>query len=127
MKVGKVIIPRGCHPWPHELETAETLAANGHVVKFLKAADKACVQTADCDIDNTIWEMKAPRSSSLKAVERNLKRGKWQSSRIVFDARRMKKVPDQAIKRELVKHFYQIKGIKVIKFINHHNKIIDIK
>ena len=70
--------------------------------------------------------MKAPKASSIKAVERNLKRGKWQSCRIVFDSRRMKYVPDKAIERELMKRFAEIKEIERIKFINRHGQVIDI-
>lgn len=70
--------------------------------------------------------MKAPKASSLKTVERNLKRGKWQSCRIVFDSRRMKNVPDKTIERELRKRFAEIKEIEKIKFINRHGQMIDI-
>ena len=106
---GKIIIPDGVDVWPHELESAKILIRYGHTVEFLKAIDQKGKQTADCLIDGSTWEMKAPKASSIKAVERNLKRGKWQSCRIVFDSRRMKYVPDKAIERELMKRFAEIK------------------
>lgn len=125
-KTGKIIIPDGVDIWPHELETAKVLIRYGHTVEFIKAADQKGKQTADCLIDGVSWEMKAPRASSLKTVERNLKRGKWQSCCIVFDSRRMKYVPDKAIERELRKRFAEIKEIKQIKFINRHAQIVEL-
>lgn len=124
--MGKIIIPDGVSVWPHELESAKVLIRYGHIVEFLKAINRKGEQTADCLVDGIAWEMKAPKASSLKAVERNLKRGKWQSCRIVFDSRRMKYVPDKAIERELRKRFAEIKEIKKIKFINRHGQVIDI-
>ena len=32
---GKIIVPAGVRPWPHELRVAEVLAAAGHRVEFL--------------------------------------------------------------------------------------------
>lgn len=125
-KTGKIIIPDGVDVWPHELESAKALIRCGHTVEFIKAIDQKGRQTADCLVDGITWEMKAPRASSLKAVERNLKRGKWQSCRIVFDSHRMKYVPDKAIERELRKRFVEIKGIERIKFINRHGQVVDI-
>ena len=126
-KTGRIILPNGVNVWPHEFESAKVLIKYGHTVEFIKAADQKGKQTADCLIDGITWEMKAPKSSSIKAVERNLKRGKWQSSCIVFDSRRMKYVPDKAIERELRKRFIEIKEIKKIKFINRHSQVIDIR
>ncbi len=123
---GKIIIPDGVAVWPHELETAKVLIRYGHIVEFIKPINQKGRKTADCRIDCIVWEMKAPRASNIKAVERNLKRGRWQSSRIVFDSRRMKGVPDRAIERELRKHFAEIKGLKQIMFVNRQGRVIDI-
>ncbi len=125
-KNGKIIIPDGVDVWPHELESAKILIRYGHIVEFLKAIDQKGKQTADCLIDDITWEIKAPKASNLKAVERNLKRGRWQSCRIIFDSRRMKYIPDKAIERELRKRFTEIKEIEKIKFINRHGQVIDI-
>ena len=126
MKTGKIIISNGVNVWPHELESAKVLIKYGYTVEFLKAINQKSKQTADCLIDGITWEMKAPKASNLKTVERNLKRGKWQSSRIVFDSRRMKYVPDRAIERELGKCLAEIKEIENIKFITRHGQVIDI-
>ena len=73
------------------------------VLKFIRRSEEQRVTSADAVIDGLVWEMKAPTADNLKAVERNLKRGRWQSENIVFDCRRMKKVPDAAIEREVRK------------------------
>lgn len=125
-QTGKIVIPDGVNVWPHEFESAKVLIRHGYTVEFLKARDQKGKQTADCLINGVTWEMKAPKASSLKAVERNLKRGKWQSCRIIFDSRRMKYVPDKAIERELRRRFAEIKEIEKIKFINRHGQVIDI-
>lgn len=127
-KKAQIIIPDGVDVWPHELESAKAaLIHYGHTIEFLKAINQQGRQTADCKIDGKTWEMKAPKASSLKAVERNLKRAKWQSSRVVLDSRRMKYVPDKAIERELRKWFAEMKEINWIKFINRRAEVIDIK
>ena len=125
-KTGKIIIPSDVDVWPHELDSAKVLVRYGHTVEFLKALDQKGKQTADCLIDGVAWEMKASKASNLKAIERNLKRGKWQSCRIVFDSSRMKYIPDKAIERELRRRFVEIKEIEKIKFINRHSQVIDI-
>jgi hypothetical protein len=33
-KIGKIIIPAGRDPWPHELHRAKVLASAGHIVEF---------------------------------------------------------------------------------------------
>jgi hypothetical protein len=125
-KIGKYIVPNGANVWPHEELTAKALIKYGHVVEFIVASGRKGENTPDVLIDGEKWEMKAPRGSTLKSVERNLKRGRWQSSKIVFDSRRMKKVPDKAIERELRQRIKEIPDVEQIKFVNRHSKIIDI-
>lgn len=77
-------------------------------------------------LDGQIWELKAPNGKKMSAVERNLRRGKNQSSRIVFDPRRMKGVPDKAIMREILSKAHYITDIDKIIYINKHGDCIDI-
>ena len=125
-KVGKIIVADGVNVWPHELASAKVLASQGHVVEFIRPLDRKGEHRADCKVDGIIWEIKSPRASNLKAVERNLKRAKWQSSLVIFDSRRMKYVPDKAIERELRAQLTKIKEITHIKLINRQKQIIDI-
>lgn len=124
---GKIIIAPGINVWPHELKTAEALAEAGHVVEFVRRSEEKRAKSADALIDGVLWEMKAPTADNLKAIERNLKRGRWQSGSIVFDCRRMKKVPGHAIEHEVRKQAFALQRIVHVKFIDKHGSVIDIR
>ena len=126
-KIGKVITHGDVNIWPHEAATAKSLAKKGETVEFIRKSEKTHVTSADIFINGTKWEMKAPRSGKLSAVEDNLKKASKQSDRVVFDSRRMKRIPDKAIMRELVAKSHINKSINRVKFIDRHGKVIDIK
>lgn len=126
-KRGQIIIQPGANVWPHELKTAEALAADGHTIEFIRKSEQQRVTSADAIMDGLVWEMKAPTASNLKAVERSLKRGRWQSENIIFDCRRMKRVPGAATEREVRKQAFAVPRIRRLLYINKHGKVIDIK
>lgn len=123
---GKIIIPAGVNIWPHELETAKALANFGYIVEFKTKTEGYKVHSADAYIDGILWEFKAPNGSKLDTVERNLRRAKEQSDRVVFDSVRMKKVPDFAIRREILAKAPLVTGIREIIFVNRKRECIDI-
>lgn len=123
---GNITIPADCDVWPHELKTAQALAAAGHDVRFVRKSDQPHVRTADLIMDGEVWEMKAPKSSKLVAVERNLRRALGQSRNIIFDSRRMKGVPDAAIERELRKWGHDLKAVRRLIMVNRRAEVIDI-
>ena len=125
-KVGKVIKTGGLNVWPHEQLMADILAAAGHVVEFLPAADKEKDYTPDLLLDGERWEFKSPASAKMNAVERCLKRGTKQSDKVVLSSHRMKRVPDKAIEREITVKLRANKKLTAVKFINRHREIIDI-
>jgi hypothetical protein len=124
---GKIIIPSGVNVWPHELKTAQALSAIGCTVEFIRKSERERECSADAHIDSLKWELKAPNGSSLSLVEKNLRRAVKQSGNIVFDSRRVKRIPDAALERELAKWAKEIKGVDRLKFINRHRVVIDIK
>lgn len=126
-RIGKIIVPGDANVWPHEQKPAQALARAGFDVEFVKKSDEPYATSADALIDGKMWEMKSPTASSIKAVERNLKRARWQSGNIVFDSRRMKGVPDAAIERELRKWSSELGGVTHVLFVNRHGAVIDIK
>ena len=126
-KEGQVIIAAGANVWPHELKTAQALAAAGYTVEFLRRSEGKRVTSADAVIAGVVWEMKAPTADNLKAIERNLKRGSWQSGNIIFDSARMKKVSDEAVERELRRQAALVKRVKRLRFVNKAREIVDIK
>ncbi len=122
-----MIIPPDVNVWPHELKTAKALAGAGYVVEFVRRRETEHEKTADALIDGEMWEFKAPKSGKLKAVERNLKRGRRQSENIVFDGRRMKGVPDEAIEREVRSQAFKVSNIRRLIYVTRYGKVIDIK
>lgn len=126
-KVGNVTIPPDVGIRPHELCTARSLAKAGHEVVFLKKSDVEHRKTPDILMDGVPWEMKAPIAPNARALDRNVRRALRQSSRIVIDARRIKKLPDSVVERELRKYAREMQSIKAMLMIDHHENIIDIK
>ena len=125
--IGKVITPGDVNVWPHEDRTAKALAKAGYVVEFIRKSNRERETSADVYINGEKWEMKAPNGSSLKLVEKNLRRALKQAGNIIFDSRRVKQIPDAAIQRELTKWSFAIKGVSKVKFVNRYGEVIDIK
>jgi hypothetical protein len=125
--VGKVIIPSDVNVWPHELKTAQALSSAGFIVEFVPKNQRSHENSADIKMGNLEWEIKAPVSDKLTSIERNLRRGSKQSENIILDSRRMKRIPDEAILRELRARAPHIRKLKRILLINRHGQIIDIK
>ena len=123
---GSIIIPANASPWKHELKTAHVLARHGYIVEFMATSTGHEAKTADVLIDGESYEIKSPTASKLSAVERNLKRAYHQSAHIIFDSRRMKRLPDKSIQKELIKQFALTKNIRRILFVNRKHEVIDI-
>ena len=124
---GKIIIGPGVSVWPHELKTAEALAAAGYSVEFIRRSEEKRAKSADVLINGGAWEMKSPTADNLHAIDRNLRRALHQSDCIIVDSCRMKKVPDYAVERELRKLAGELKSLKRLKFVNRKRAVIDIK
>ena len=121
---GKIIIPAGRRPWPHELRAANILAMAGHNVEFLP---ESSIKTADILIDGIEYEIKSPFTNKPDKLERNIKRGLKQAKNIVFDSSRVKGLRDDQLRRFLVNKAKQQKQIGELLFITRHGRIIDIK
>ncbi len=125
-KTGSIIIPDNVNVWPHEIHTAKVLAAAGHTVIFVKTNPMPREKSADAYIDGTRWEFKAPFVNQIRTIEKRLREASKQSENVVFDACRVKRIPDHAILRELVTQSIHIKRIRHLKFISRKHEIIDI-
>lgn len=123
---GQVIIPAGLTIWNHELRTASTLASYGYIVEFLITKERRYAKSPDILMENQKWEIKSPIACKLSAIERNLKKAYHQSAYIVFDSRRMGRLPDASIQQELAKQYQLTKNIRCILFINRRDEVIDI-
>ena len=127
-KTRQIIIQSGANVWPHEMKTAEALAAAGRTVEFIRRSEEQRTTSADAIIDGIVWEMKAPKASNLKAIEKNLRKALDQSNCVILDSRRMKGIPDHAIERELQACAAgRIKNLKRLLFVNRKAQVIDIK
>ena len=125
---GQIIVQPGANVWPHESRTAEALAASGRTVEFIRRSEQQRVTSADVIMDGLVWEMKAPKASSLKTVEKNLRKATTQSPCVIFDSHRMKGIPDHAIERELrACAGGRIRALKRLLFVNRQAQVIDIK
>jgi hypothetical protein len=124
---GKTTIPSYVNVWPHELRTAQSLTAIGHNVEFIRKSELDRQRSADAYVDGVRYEFKAPKSDKMDAVERNLKKASRQSCNVVFDSRRMKKIPDVAILRELTSKSHANKSIKRLLFVNRCGIVVVVK
>ena len=123
---GEIRIPAGVNVWKHELSTANALARVGYVVEFLPTKDIKNAKSPDILMDGEKWELKAPRTDKLSAIERNLKRAAKQSGNIVIDSRRLHKIHDSTVQNFLLQKLKQQKTIKKLLFVNRKHQVIDI-
>ena len=124
---GKIIIGPGINVWPHELKTAEALAAAGYVVEFIKRSEKRNDKSADVRIDGLIWEMRAPKSGGTDMVQKNLRLALHQSSKAFLDSRRMKSLPDKVIEREVRLRANELKTLRRLIYFNRSGDVVVIK
>lgn len=115
----------GARPKPHEYFTAEALADAGYNVRFI--SDKTNMSIADCYINNTIFEIKAPEGKTVDCIERNLRKAlDHQSPNIVVDSFRIKRLRDQSIQNFLLERLKYRHGIQRILFVNRRREVVDI-
>ncbi len=124
---GRIIIEPGLNVWPHELKTAEALAAAGRTVEFIRKSDSPHVRTADVVMNGERWEFKAPTSDKVAMIQKNIRRALHQSPFVVFDSRRMKRLPNTAIEREVRLRSAELKSLKKLIYINRNGEIVIVK
>lgn len=124
---GKIIIAPDLNVWPHEYETAKALAMAGMTVEFIRRSEEYRTTSADVIANGLIWEIKAPESDKTKVIEKNLRKALHQSKNVIFDARRMKKLPDMVIEREVRKWCCELRTIKHLIYVNRGGEVCIIK
>lgn len=118
--------PAGINVWRHELLTADALATAGYIVEFLPTKDIKNTKSPDVLMNGEKWELKAPKTDKLSAIERNPKRATKQSSNIVIDSHRLRKIRDSTVQAFLLQKLKQQKTIKKLLFVNRKHQVIDI-
>ncbi|MDO4507826.1 MAG: hypothetical protein Q4B65_00310 [Candidatus Saccharibacteria bacterium] len=121
---GRIIIPAGRRPWPHELRTAQILAAAGHSVEFLSETNN--LPTADIKLDGVEYEIKSPEKMNANSLEHLLKDALRQSPNIIINASRMRKIRDDSLCKFLMRQASSRKQIKNLLLITKQGRIIDI-
>lgn len=124
---GKIIIAPGINVWPHELKTAEALATAGYTVEFVRRSEVEHQTSADIIMEGAVWEMKAPTSDRTDMIQKNLRRALHQSLNVIFDARRMKKLPDRVIEREVRTRAAELKTLRRLIYVNRKSQVVVIK
>ena len=120
---GKIIIPGGRKPWPHELRVANILAMAGHNIEFLPESN---INTADFLLDGIAYELKSPFTNKSDKLERNIKRALKQSKNVILDSSRIKGLRDDKLRCFLIKKTQEQKQIGNLILITRHGQIIDI-
>ncbi len=124
---GKIIIEAGLNVWPHELQTAEALAAHGYTVEFVRKSEDDYQQSADAYLNKVLYEMKSPTGGHLSVVGKNIKKAMKQSCCIVFDSKRMKNVRDFQVLNELEKQLSLHRKIKSLIFVDKKRIVMKLK
>lgn len=94
--VGKIVL-NGVTPKAHELVTYETLKGLGHNVELRPVSRKEGVKSADCWVDGSLVEVKAPQGGGRSTVRDLLREGSRQAATVVVDLHRTELPLDQAI------------------------------
>ncbi len=124
MQKGRIVIPGGVAPWPHEMRVARILASLGYIVEFIP---KGSIKTADILLNGVEFEIKSPLSNKSNSLEHVLKKALRQSPNIIFDTSRIQEVNDIKIKNFLARQAQQRKQIKRIRLIMKSGEVVDIK
>jgi len=125
-KIGKTNVRNGAYPETHELETAWFLNNCGKDVEFLVPVRSKGIHTADILMDGIAWEIKCPKGSGKRTLDRAVKKAIHQSQNIIFDLRYLQLNEEIAIK-QLNKDFYSVKIIKRLMIITKSKNLLDIK
>ena len=125
---GRVFIPTGplrTPPSAHEVRTALTLAETGAEVLFRIDLNTPGAKNPDAEMDQRIWEFKAPQGSTIRTIENQMKRAGKQAANLVLDLRRSSLDDDEAlgvVKRRLAAHSYLTRVI----VIDHSGNVITL-
>lgn len=123
---GKIIIPSGIVPWPHEMRVARILSNAGHEVEFIP---KGHTKTADILLNGVEFEIKSPLTNKANSLEHILKKALKQSPNIIIDSSRMdgRKLKDKQILTFLINKVRRHREIRRLLFITKRGQIIDVK
>lgn len=120
---GRIIVPRGAIPLPHELAVATILTKTGNNVEFLPVKT---IRTADIIFCDAEWEIKSPLGTSRHTIENNLRSARQQSKDIIIDLSRIKGSELRSL-RELKRQLRMMAEIKNLLVITKNKNLISLK
>lgn len=123
---GKIVIPNGLKPWPHEMRCARSLSAAGRNIEFVRPISGDRVRSADLVMGGVLWEVKSPETTTVKSLQRILRRACRQSPNIILDTARMTRLSDSAVERELRRLKPLIKSIRRLILVTKSGDVVDI-
>ena len=126
VRIGNVVVPNGTNVWPHELATAKAPAMACHDVEFLPRIDGKEVKSADVLMDGVVWEMKSPTSTSVKSLQKVLRRAGRQSHNVIVDTARMRGVSDRAARREPARLLPLVASVRRLRLVTKARDAFDV-
>lgn len=126
VREGKVIVPARGDVWPHELDTARTLAATRGDIEFIPRITTQGMKTPDIVMGGVQWEMKSPRTNSVKSLQKVLRRATRQSPNVIIDSSRMKGISDAEVEKELRRIVPFIKALKRLVLVTKGRDVLDL-
>ena len=77
-------------------------------------------------MDGVVWEIKAPRTSNLKKIQRVLRRAGSQSRSVIIDSARLEHLSDRSIERELRRLKPLVKSVRRLILVTKSRSVIEI-
>lgn len=77
-------------------------------------------------MDGVVWEMKSPTSTSVRSLQKVLRRAGKQSHNVVVDIARMKGVSDRDAQRELTRLMPLVASVQRLRMVTKARGVVDI-
>lgn len=109
------------------MATARAIADYGMDIEFVARTKGNRAKSADFVADGVLWEVKSPTSDNLRVVQKRLREAIHQSKDVIFDSRRMRRLPNQQIQAEVEKWASCLTSIRRLLYVNRAGEVIKIK
>ena len=106
----------------HEYETVLFLTEQGFDVELIPPQNS---KTADLIMDGQIWEMKCPRGSGNRTIEKLFQKALHQSTNLIFDLRKIALLGEKA-RQQTVRQFKLRRSARRLIIITKAGKLLDL-
>ncbi len=123
-RIGKIDISQlNIPPEKHELETAKFFSSMGKDIVFIRPSNIPGIHTPDIIMDGVEWEIKCPKGSGKRTIERIIQKAENQSHNIILDLRWVK-IPEKQCISQITANFNTKKKIKRIYIVTKRLQLI---